>query len=364
MAAPTTPSIAFTGRVAVHPRGFGFVTEEGDAEGARTAFVPPPLLNPLLADDVVRVEAAVGDDGRATATSLQLLERARVELVGEVVMHRGGQHLRVDREVANTDYPLDAGGLPLAQGDHALARLVGDRAVAVRRLDAPDERAVMRVVSRYAIPTEHSPEALAEVAAVLATPHALGSRRDLRAVPTVTIDAPSTRDIDDAISVLPAPSDGALRLLVSIADVSEAVREGSALDVDARDRATSVYLAGRVIPMLPESLSSDWLSLLPGTDRRCLTAELRIDTEGEVTAVDVYESVIRSWARLNYDEVADFLDRGEVSTAMEPARAVMPWFRTVSARLGLARARRGGVEVARDEAKIVLDASGEATAVE
>ena len=111
------------------------------------------------------------------------------------------------------------------------------------------------------------------------------------------VDAPSTRDIDDALSVLPAGPDGALRLLVSIADVGEHVAEGSAQDVEARERATSVYLAGRVLPMLPEELSSQWLSLVPGEDRRCLTVKLRIDPQGRGPAADVYESVIRSWAR-------------------------------------------------------------------
>ena len=84
---------------------------------------------------------------------------------------------------------------------------------------------------------------------------------------------------------------------------------------------------GHVLPMLPEELSAHWLSLMPREERLCLTVELRIDAEGRVTAADVYESLIRSWARLNYDEVADFLDRGVVSEAMEPVREVMPWFR-------------------------------------
>lgn len=358
-------NIAFTGRVSVNPRGFGFVTEEGDLSAARSAFVAPPLLNPFLADDLVRAEAILGDDGRISATALHLLQRGRTELVGEVVVHRGGQHLRVDREVANTDLLLDAAGLSLSQGDHALARIEGAGVRALRRLDGPDERALMRVLARYAIPTEHGAAGLAELPAVCAKPHSLGARRDLREVPTVTIDAASTRDIDDAISVIPPTGDGALRLLVSIADVGAFVREGSALDVDARDRATSVYLAGRVIPMFPEALSAEWLSLLPGVERCCLTAELRIDAEGEVTSVDVYRSLIRSWARLTYDETAAFLDRGEVSPAMEPARDVMPWFRTVSARLRLARTRRGGVEIAREEARVVFDpATGTASSIE
>src|SRR5206468_2913005 len=111
-----------------------------------------------------------------------------------------------------------------------------------------------------------------------------------------------------------------------------------------------------------EELSSAWLSLLPGVDRDCLTAELRIDPEGRVTAVDVYESLIRSWARLNYTEVGEYLDHGTVSPAIEPVRDVMPWFRTVSARLSIARVRRGGVEMSREETRIVMDVQNSAAA--
>jgi ribonuclease R len=231
----------------------------------------------------------------------------------------------------------------------------GNRAVALRKASAGAEFALERVIARHGLRTEFAPGAVEEARAAAKIPHAVAGRRDLRDVPTVTIDAPSTRDIDDAISVLPAGPDGALRLLVSIADVAEFVREDTALDRAARDRATSTYLAGRVLPMLPEELSSNWLSLLALQDRFCLTVELRIDAEGSVTATDLYESVIRSHARLNYTEVAAFLDRGEISSALEPVRASMPWFRAAAARIALSRTRRGGVEVARDETRIVFD---------
>jgi ribonuclease R len=143
------------------------------------------------------------------------------------------------------------------------------------------------------------------------------------------------------------------------------VRPGSPLDAEAQARATSVYMTGRVLPMLPEALSSEWLSLLPKQERSCLTVEMRVDPEGNLTAVDVYESLIRSAARLNYDEVGEFLDRGTLSPAMEELADVMPWFRTASARLGIARSRRGGVQFARDEARVQVNpVTGEPAAVE
>jgi ribonuclease R len=327
------------------------------------AFVPPPLLNPLLSGDRVEAEVERGDDGRWTVVQAKLLERAREELFGEVVTHRGRLYLRPDREVGNTDRELSRGALKLQHGDLVVARVEGTQTVALRKLDADADVVLERLLARHAIATEFPPAVERGLPVVLSRPHALGHRRDLREVPTITVDAASTRDIDDAVSVLPAGADGALRLLVSIADVGEFVPEGDALDLAARARATSVYLAGRVVPMLPEALSSGWLSLLPGEDRCCLTAELRIDPEGCVTAVDVYESLLRSWGRVTYEEMAAFLDTGQVASSLAPLRAQLPWFRTASARLGLARSRRGGVTLSREETRVVLDATGAATGV-
>ncbi|MBL8601811.1 MAG: VacB/RNase II family 3'-5' exoribonuclease [Myxococcales bacterium] len=356
-------AIEIEGLVSVHLRGFGFVTELADP--GRSAFVAPPELNRFLAGDRVRCFFQESDDGRFTAAGLTLVGRSRRVLYGVVVSHRQGLFLKVDREVSNTDWALDPGPVEAKVGDAVLAAFHGDSLVVDEVLQGADAQAVARVLARYAIASQFAQAAVDDVARALATPHALGARRDLRAIPTVTIDAASTRDIDDAISVIAADKEGALRLLVSIADVSAFVPEGSALDDEARARATSVYLAGRVIPMFPEALSSSWLSLLPDAERACLTCELRIDPEGQVTSIDVYESLIRSWARLTYVETAAYLDRGEVSAAMEPVRAVLPWFRTVSARLKLARARRGGVEVSRDETRVVFDPStGTASAIE
>ncbi|MCP3137053.1 ribonuclease R family protein [Pyxidicoccus xibeiensis] len=345
-----------TGRIDVHPRGFGFLTvQTPGTHEVLSAFIPPPDLNPYFAGDIVTATVTAAADGRWTASGLSLVERPRTQVYGEVVLRKGAPLLRVDREVANADWVLDTGGTEVKFGDAVVARIADGKVVLLYRIDPGEDRSLERVIARHGLRKSFPAEAVDEARRASAVPHALGARRDLRSIPTVTVDAPSTRDIDDAISVLPAGPDGALRLLVSIADVGEYVAEGSALDAEARERATSVYLAGRVLPMLPEELSSHWLSLVPGEERLCLTVELRIDPQGRVTAADVYESIIRSWARLNYDEVGAFLDRGEVSPPMEPVKDVMPWFRLAAARLAVARAARGGMEFAREEARFTFD---------
>lgn len=343
------------GRLAIHPRGFGFFSPEGGPDHDLSAFVAPPDLNAFLAGDLVRAQLTPSSDGRWSASSLELVERRRERLFGEVIVRRDAFWLKVDREVGNTDWPLDLGGASVQQGDTIIAKIDGVRAVFERKVPVNEDAALQRVIARHSLRDEFPPEVIDEAVQVSAKSHALGARRDLRAIPTVTVDSASTRDIDDAISVFPASPDGAIRLLVSIADVGEYVEEGSAIDTEARARATSVYLGKRVLPMIPDSLSAEALSLLPGRDRACLTCEMRIDPEGQVTSVDVYESLICSTTRLTYDEVAAFFERGEVSPAIAMVREVMPWFRTLSARLSIARSRRGGVEVSREETEIVID---------
>ncbi len=350
------------GRISVHPRGFGFLTIEGKGETA--AFVVPPDLNAFLDGDVVNADVAEGDDGRLTASELSLVERSRSELFGHVTVRQKKLHLKVDRVVANTDWPFEEGAaMGLREGAYVVAKIRGNALVPVRIVEGDGEVALERCAQRHALRSVFSNELLAEAEAATKAPQ-VSHRRDLRAIPTVTIDAPSTRDIDDAVAALPAGADGALRVLVSIADVDAFVAEGSALDEEARLRGTSVYMAGRVIPMLPEALSGDAASLVPNEDRLALTVEMRIDPEGAVTSVDVYESVIRSHARLDYEGVAEFLSEGhcaQIDAAVEPT---LRWLRTAAARLSAVRAGRGGVELAREEAYVALDSSGEPTSVE
>lgn len=342
------------GRISVHPRGFGFLNIDGP-DGETSAFIAPPDLNPFLDGDIVSATVVASGASRTAATELTLIERWRTELIGAVTSHGGRRYLGVDRLVANTDWPF-AEGSPgdLPDGTLVVAAVAGNALVLVRVLDTETDVGLERCVIRHGL-RSHFSTALIEAAQLAAQTDWRSTRRDLRDLVTVTIDAASTRDIDDALSVIPAGSDGAIRVLVSIADVDAFVPAGSALDDEARRRGTSVYLAGRVIPMLPEVLSSEATSLLEGVDRPALTAELRISPEGEVTSVDLYESVIRSHARLTYDAVAELFNEG---ASTEVPAAVIPtlrWLRTAAARISMVRIARGGVELGREEAYVSFD---------
>lgn len=348
------------GRISLHPRGFGFLNFERDGAPV-SAFVAPPDLNRFLDDDLVDARVTTASDGRMMATELVLVERSRSELLGTLVRRGGRPFLAVDRLVANTDWPFDPARAPaqgLPDGTPLVARVRTGALELLRVVPADADLALERCIVRHGVRAEFEPDLVEAAERAARAPQRLGHRRDLRELPTVTIDAASTRDIDDALAVLPPGDDGALRVLVSIADVDAFVPEDSLLDREARVRGTSVYLAGRVLPMFPERLADAAISLVQGAERPALTVELRIDPEGDVTAVDLYMSLIRSHARLTYDAVAELLATGHSADVPAAVVPTLRWLRTAAARLSAVRAARGGVELVREEAYVTLTASG------
>ena len=134
-------------------------------------------------------------------------------------------------------------------------------------------------------------------------------RKDYTKILTVTIDGKNAKDFDDAISIS-KEDDGKYKLSIHIADVSHYVKRKSPLDYEAFKRGNSIYLLNQVIPMLPDRLSNDLCSLIPGEERFCLTCEMIINDKGKIIDDKLYESVIKSDYRLIYDEVSDFLEDG------------------------------------------------------
>jgi ribonuclease R len=182
-------------------------------------------------------------------------------------------------------------------------------------------------------------------------------RRDLRELATFTIDPVSARDFDDAISAERLPDGGGVRVWVHIADVSAYVREGSPVDVEARERGTSVYVPGAVEPMLPDALSGDACSLVPGRARAAVTVEMDIDG-AQVRRTAFYRSTICSDERLDYDRV-DRIFAGK-EHAREPWAEPLRAAREASAALGEKRARHGGaLTLNSEEPEFVFDAEGE-----
>jgi ribonuclease R len=221
---------------------------------------------------------------------------------------------------------------------------------------------------RHRLPIEFPPAAVAEAAAHDATLPADGLARclDLRAQPFVTIDPVTARDHDDAVFVEPAPKRGAGRggdrLWVAIADVARFVPEGSALDDEARRRGNSVYFPDRAIPMLPERLSGELCSLRPDTDRLVLAVAMDVSQDGVIRHAEFHEAVIRSRARLVYDDAAIVMDGGDTPAIQDATvREQLVRLATVGKRLTARRFAAGAIDFDLPSAEIVLGDEGHPT---
>jgi ribonuclease R len=217
-----------------------------------------------------------------------------------------------------------------------------------------DARSISLIaIHTHDIPVAFPDDALAEAAEARA---ALPTHReDLRDIPLVTIDGEDARDFDDA--VFAEPDGGGFRLIVAIADVAWYVRPGSALDRAARTRGNSVYFPDRVVPMLPEQLSNHWCSLLPREDRGCLFAEMRIDHTGRKLSHRFGRGLMRSAARLTYEQAQHAVDNNG-DLPVDPR----PLYNAFRALLG-ARVARGTLDLDLPERKVALSPTGEVLAV-
>jgi ribonuclease R len=217
-----------------------------------------------------------------------------------------------------------------------------------------DARSISLIaIHTHDIPTVFPDPALAEAKRARAV--RLGRRTDLRDTPLVTIDGEDARDFDDA--VFAEPDGGGFRLIVAIADVAHYVRPESALDHAARTRGNSVYFPDRVVPMLPEALSNGWCSLRPQEDRGCLFVDMRIDAEGRKTGHSFGRGLMRSAARLTYEQVQQAQDNGQGLGL--PLPHLYAAFRALLA----ARMRRGTLDLDLPERKVVLDDAGRVASV-
>jgi len=212
------------------------------------------------------------------------------------------------------------------------------------------------IIHEHGLATEFPPE-VTEAAEALSQDVAgeiARGREDRRDLFTITIDPVDARDFDDAISI-EREGDG-FRLWVHIADVSYYVPWDTVVDVEARHRATSVYLVDRVLPMLPEHLSNVICSLNPDEDRLTFTAEMLLDKTGLVEQYQLYPSVIRSDRRLNYDQVQTWLDDGGFPD--ETIERMLRDFHLVAGEIHKRRIVRGGLDFDTVEARVKLDEAG------
>jgi ribonuclease R len=226
----------------------------------------------------------------------------------------------------------------------------------------PSDLAARFAILRHDLPQEFPPEVILEANRFASEVQAadIQGRVDLRDMPLVTIDGDDAKDFDDAVYA-EALRGGGWRLIVAIADVSNYVRFGSALDTEARSRATSVYFPDRVIPMLPENLSNHLCSLMPRVDRLAFVCDMRISKSGKPGKSQFYEAVIRSHARLTYDRAWAYLENPAEGAADDLKPAVRTSLRTLHAVYGAlkeARDARGALDFRGGEVKARIGSDG------
>ena len=330
-----------------------------------------PALGP---DDRVLARLTPAADNTYEGHTIRRIGGAPDRVLGVYTLIDGQGRLRSTDRKAKDDFMVaSADALDAKPGDLVRAEVLPGRRLGLRQariLERLDKEGGAGTISLIAIhdndiPTEFSSDALKLAAAAGAAP--LGKREDLRALPLVTIDGADARDFDDAVFAEPdddKKNKGGWHLKVAIADVSWYVRPGDGLDRDAYVRGNSVYFPDRVVPMLPEELSNGWCSLKPNEDRPCLVAHMDINSDGHLIGHRFSRALMRSQARLTYEQVQAARDG-------DPDEATAPLTKTVIAALygayeALTKARqeRGVLELDLPERRVVVGDDGKVERVE
>ncbi len=356
------------GTVQGHADGFGFLVPDA---GGDDLFLSPREMHKALHGD--RVAARItGTDrrGRPEGEIVEVLVRANRQVVGRLHHERGAwfveaedrrlsQDILVGPEDRSTAQPGDVVVVDLIAQPSEHAEAAG-RVVEVLGRPTDPGMEIEIALRKHALPFRFSDAALAQAGKLPADvrPADRRGREDLRGLPLVTIDGETAKDFDDAVFC--ERKGRGFRLVVAIADVSHYVRDGDALDRDARERGNSVYFPRRVIPMLPEQLSNELCSLRPAVDRLCMACDMEIGPSGAIRGYRFYPAVMHSRARLTYTKVWQWLSDPSTRDGDE-ARALGAHLDDLHALykvLHAAREKRGAIDFDTVELALVFDDEG------
>ena len=306
----------------------------------------------------VRLSRIDPDSGRVVGYQQTGDGSGSARVVGRVEKRTARVELRLESAVREGSYPLE-GAEDLAHGQFVAARLASGKAIVEEVLgEAPTAGLrIAAVIDEFQLSTQFSEEVLAAAEAIQG-PRDWLPREDLRRKPFVTIDGVDAKDFDDA--VLAEKRGGGFKLYVAIADVSAHVSAGDALDRSARERGTSVYFPGRVLPMLPHRLADDLCSLRPHVDRAVLVCEMDLRPDGSFKSVRFYPALICSQARLIYEDVSQALSSGDFSEDWNrDVRRNLRNLAQLHKALDASRALRGALDFDSRELQVQLDEEGQ-----
>ena len=372
--APETTGLV-PGRLQGNPKRFGFVVP--DAPEQEDIYISPEGMRGAMHGDRVlaRVVAPGVNGGHPDGVVERVVRRARESLVGNLEERPEGLCVVPDERRIPYDVWVAA--------DRSLGAVAGEKVVVTVTVWPDGERRcegqilarlgragdagvdIMAIIHRHELPTAFPDDVLEEADAIpdRVTPQEIVGRWDLRSSVLVTIDAEESRDLDDAVSL--ERTEGGYRLGVHIADVSHYVREGSALDREALERATSVYLVDRVLPMLPERLSNGICSLNPRVERLAMTILMDFDRDGRRLDYRMGRSVIRTTERMTYKGVNAVREGdGEARARYAPLVGMFEDMRALMERLRALREARGAIDFELSDEKVILDGEGHPVAIQ
>ena len=351
-----------------HRGHFAFLLSE--KEGGKDVYLSGPTLKLAMDGDRVAARIVGNRGGKLAGEIVRVTARGRTTMVG--TLRRAGKFWALIPEGGLEADALEvtgpAKGVALVEGQMAALKIerwpTAQRAaggVVIEILGSPEDpkTRVRAVVASKDIPTEFPDDALEEAAALPEDPEpaSWAGRPELFDLPLFTIDGADAKDFDDAVS-LEDRGGGRLRLGVHIADVAHYVLRDAPLDKEAVRRGTSVYLPGRVIPMLPPKLSDHLCSLRPDVPRLTLTCWMDMTADGAVHGAKVEETVIRSWRRFTYEEVQDLLDGKPVERVKPEVLAAVRRMGPLAKALTAWRMRRGALDFSTSEYQVKCDAGG------
>lgn len=362
------------GRMSVTSKGFGFVIPDVRETPEETdVFIPVALMMNAMNNDrvVARVNRLGGNGKTREGEVIRIVKRANLKIVGTFESSKSFGFVVPDDPKIGQDIFIAK--------QHFHGAKIGTKVV-VEILQWPQRRRsaegkiievlgyvgdpgvdILSVIKKHDLPMEfpQKVEDAAERTPEKIAAEEIAERRDLRDLPIVTIDGDDAKDLDDGVYA--KRLDGGRFLLgVHIADVSYYVKEDQALDQEARDRGTSVYLVDRVLPMLPPRLSNGICSLNAGEDRLAMSIEMEIDAEGRVTHYEIFQSVIRVYRRLTYNIVRKILVEKDELLRSDNAD-ILPQLEDLEALCGVLRGRRncrGAIDFDLPEIKVKLDGEG------
>ncbi|KGR80040.1 ribonuclease R [Ureibacillus manganicus] len=358
------------GKFIGHAKGFGFVTPE--EEGMDDIFIPPHEVNGALNGDIVLIRVLKETSGdRREGTVTKVIERSQTTFVGTYQANRGFGFVVTDDKKLNMDiFVTKEDSLGAVDGHKVVVEIVNwpseiksATGIITKILGHKNDPGVdiLSIIYKHGIPPEFPQEvvdAAAQVPDSISEDDLVG-RRDLRNEMIVTIDGADAKDLDDAVTVTKL-EDGKYKLGVHIADVSYYVTEGSLLDREAYDRATSVYLTDRVIPMIPHRLSNGICSLNPQVDRLTLSCEMTIDRNGQVVEHEIFQSVIKTTERMTYSDVNKILVDQD-KELMKRYESLVPMFKDMEELAQILRNKRfdrGAIDFDFKESKVLVDEDG------